>query len=134
MAREGAGGIGDRVSAKPEDSSAATSTKLVLPSGHKVSLGFQGGTFVTALVVAWQIATGATDTLEEIEATSEKVDAIGTRIDGMEKAIEALAANEKRIDTVEQENTRLRAELAQVRLDAAAALACAKTRGKQCPP
>jgi hypothetical protein len=114
------------------DESAATSTKLVLPNGQKVSLGFQGGTFVTALVVAWQLWTGAAATLEKIETTSEKVDTIGERIDGMEKAIVDLAANEKRITTVEAENARLRSDVAQLQLDIAAALACARDKRK-CP-
>jgi len=114
------------------DESAATSTKLVLPNGQKVSLGFQGGTFATALLVAWQLWSGAASTLEKIETTSAKVDMVGVRIDDMERAIADLAANEKRITTVEAENTRLRSDVAQLQLDIAAALACARDKRK-CP-
>lgn len=114
--------------------SAATSTKLVLPGGQKIALGSQVGTLGALLLILWQGMSAAQSFIVEAEATRNEVSALGTRLDRMDTAITALVANEKRIDNAEAEITRLRAELAQTRLDAIAAIACAKTRGKQCPP
>ena len=114
------------------DKSNETSTKLVLPNGQKIAIGSQVGTLGALVLILWQGMSAAQSFIREAEATRDEVSALGDRLDKMDTAITALAANEKRIETVEAENTRLRGDVAQLQLSIAATLACARDR-KRCP-
>lgn len=104
----------------------------LVPGGKQLANGAQVGTLGVLLWIGWQGNAIYEGIMGEAERTREEIATLGRRLDTMEDTIRKLAANEKRVEAIEAESVRLREAQAQVKLEVAAAMACARER-KRCP-
>lgn len=118
---------------RPDESAAQTSTKLVLPSGQKIplaSLGFQGGSFITLILLAW-LGQGTVERfIDEAAETREAVELLGERLDKVDNAIEKLSENAAQIERLSSDLAEVRATNARLATELAATSACARDKRK----
>lgn len=118
---------------KADESSAATSTKLVLPGGQKIpiaSLGIQGGSFVTLLLLGWLGQSTVEKFVEEAEETREAVEKLGQRLDKVDNSIEQLAQNAEQLERLSADLAEVRATSVRLSTEIVAANACARDKRK----